>query len=172
LSAFLRSKGSTSVWTAVLASKDPTIVAVLFEDSAALAGLVTAAICITVAHGLGMPELDGYASVVIGLLLCAVASLLLRKTKGLLVGEAARPEIVDSIREAADGEPAVRRTGRVLTMQLGPSEILVNIDLEFMSGLTVPEVARAVDRIEQRIREAQPDVRHIFLEAPSLKRTA
>ena len=98
LKGFLKVKGEYSVWQAVRTGKDPTLFAVLFEDTAAIAGLVVAAAGIYLGHALGRPEIDGIASILIGVILCVVAVLLLRESKGLLLGESASPAVRESIR--------------------------------------------------------------------------
>ncbi|HET6567885.1 MAG TPA: cation diffusion facilitator family transporter [Rhodothermales bacterium] len=170
LRAYLKVKGALRFWPSIRASKDPTSFAVLFEDSAALFGLAAAFVGIFLSRRLGIPQLDGAASIVIGLLLCVAAVLLLYESKGLLIGESASPDVVSGIRRAASEDPAVDSVGRVLTMHLSPDEILLNIDLQFNGQLTSEEVEGAIDRIERRIRQAYPDVKYIFIEAESLTR--
>lgn len=165
---FMAVKGERSIWRAIRGSKDPTTFAVLFEDSAALLGLVVAAVGIFLAHRLEMPVLDGAASIVIGAVLCVVAVLLLRETKGLLLGESADREVVESIRRVAMQDPAITGVGRLMTMHMGPREVLVNLDLQFNRGLGAEEVEQAVMRLESRIRARHDEVRHIFIEAASV----
>jgi divalent metal cation (Fe/Co/Zn/Cd) transporter len=141
---------------------------VVFEDSAALAGLVVAAVGIYLADTMGMPVLDGVASIVIGTILCIVALLLLRESKGLLVGESADPTILEDVRDVISRDPCVKSVGRVLTMHIGPREILLNVDLNFVQGLGSEQVTTCVDRLESRIRERHQDIRNIFIEAKSL----
>ena len=170
LKEFLARAQGRSFWRTVRTSKDPTTFAVLFEDSAALVGLFIAAAGIFVTTHFGAAWADGVASILIGLVLCTVASLLLRETKALLIGEAARPQVIEAIRRTVDDDPAVRSTGRIMTMHLGPDEILLNMDLEFVTELDSAGVTTVVDRLERRIRETEPRVRHIFLEAEALRR--
>ncbi|MEZ5317834.1 MAG: cation diffusion facilitator family transporter [Vicinamibacterales bacterium] len=165
LKGFRRVQAGRSAWQTVRSSKDPTTFAVLFEDSAALIGLAVAAAGIFLADHLRMPVLDGAASIVIGVLLCAVATVLLRETKALLVGEAASPRVIRDVLEAAAADPAVDEIGRVMTMHLGPEEILLNLDVAFEPDLSSAELATAVRRLERAIRRAEPRVRHIFIEA-------
>lgn len=168
LRGFIAVKGERSIWRAIRTSKDPTTFAVLFEDSAALLGLLVAALGIFLGHRLDLPILDGVASIVIGTLLCTVALLLLRETKGLLLGESADPAVRESIRTLALQDPAISEVGRLLTMHMGPHEVLLNLDLQFDRSLSAEDVERAVDRLEARIRSEHEDVRHIFIEAESL----
>lgn len=168
LKAFMAAKGEQSTWESIRTSKDPTTFAVLFEDTAALAGLIVAIVGIFLAHQLNMPVLDGIASIGIGVILCTVASVLLYESKGLLLGESADPAVVNSIQEIAEADPAVTRVGRTLTMHLGPHQILVNLDLDFKDGLSTEEVKTAVDRIEEAIRREHEKVKYIFVEAEAL----
>ncbi len=163
-----RAKGKRSVWREIRMGKDPTAWAVVFEDSAALSGLVVAFLGVWLGHRFDQPAFDGGASVVIGLLLAVVAVMLAREAKGLLVGESADPETVAAIRRAAEAHPGVRQVLKVLTLHMGPDDVLLNLDVRFQPELTAEEVARAVDEIEDTVREAFPGVRRIFIEAQSV----
>jgi len=156
------------LWTALRDSKDPSRFIVLFEDSAALTGLVVAAGGMALSHHFRNPRWDGAASIVIGLILMAVAIFLALDSRRLLIGETAHPRIVRSIRSIVESDPATVRTGDPLTMHLGPEGVLVNLDVQFRRGLSAGELEQAVDRLEDRIRRAHPEVERIFLEARSL----
>jgi len=156
------------IWQAIRASKDPTTFTVLFEDTAALLGLVVAFLGLFFGHQLDSPYLDGAASIVIGIILAIVAVLLAYESKGLLVGEGADRETVARIRAIAEADPAVEQVARALTMYFGPHDILLALDLHFHKDLTAGEVEMAVDRLEASIRKAYPDIKHIFIEAESL----
>ena len=160
--------GGRPFWKAYADSKDPTRFLVLFEDSAAIAGLLVAAAGIWLTHRSGDPRFDGAASLVIGVILAGVAVILAVDTRRLLIGETARPEIVRSIRSIVEDDPSTERVGNPLTMHLGPEGILVNLDVQFRRGLSAAELEKAVDRLETRIRSAHPEVERIFLEARSL----
>lgn len=152
----------------IFTTKDPQVVAVFFEDSAALLGLVVAFLGVFFSHQLRIPQLDGVASIIIGLLLATVALLLARKAKDLLVGEAADPRTQQRIREVVESDPAVERMGPSLTMQLGPDEVLLNMQVDFRDELSGQELEQAIDRLEKKIRDAKPEVRRIFIELQSL----
>jgi|RhiMetdeSRZDD1v2_1073273.scaffolds.fasta_scaffold00942_8 cation diffusion facilitator family transporter len=162
---FQREKG---ILQAARESKDPPQFLVLFEDSAALAGLVIAAVGLFLSHRFRDPRFDGAASILIGLLLAAVAIFLARESRLLLVGERADPQIVRSIRETVESDPATVRAGKPLTMHLGPDGILVNLDVQFQRDLTAAELEKAIERLEEKIRRKHPQVQRIFLEARSL----
>jgi len=161
-----------SIWRAIRLSKDPTTFTVLFEDAAALAGLLVAFVGIFMAHRLGNPYFDGAASIVIGLILSAVAVLLAYESKGLLVGEAADPKLIESVRSIAEADPGVKRISAPLTMHFGPHTVLLAMDIKFEEGLTALEVEQAVDRVEKHIKAAHPDIKHIYIEAESISAEA
>jgi cation diffusion facilitator family transporter len=168
LKGFSSAMGERSVWQTIKRTKDPTIFAVLFEDSAALLGLVVAFLGIYFGHLLGMPILDAVASIVIGVILMVVASVLAWESRKLMLGESAEQETVGSIQSIARQDPAVEHARRPLTMHFGPHEILVNLDVEFRKALSAGEVTQAVDRLEEKIRQAHPNVHRIFIEAGRL----
>ena len=168
LKALLANQRQQNIWQAVRASKDPTIFSVLFEDTAALLGLTVAFIGVFCGHLFNNPYLDGTASVVIGVILAIVALLLGYEVRGLLVGESAPTHIVKHIRALAESDPAVAGVLRLLTLQLGPNEVLLNLEIQFHKNLSAEKVALAVARIEQKIQSHHPDVKQIFIEAKSL----
>jgi cation diffusion facilitator family transporter len=167
LRQFLKRAGSTPFWEALHRSKDPTTYTVLAEDAAALIGLAIAAIGIALSHSLGMPELDGAASVLIGLLLAGVATLLTWESRGLLIGEGVRPETAQAIRAIALAQPNVRDVGRVLSMYIGPDDVLVTMDLDFDEGTDAAEAAVAIADVERQVRDRFPMIRRLFIESGS-----
>jgi cation diffusion facilitator family transporter len=165
--AFGKERRGRALLPAVRASKDPTTFTVLFEDSAAMLGLIVAFVGILLGQVTGIAYFDGAASVVIGLILMAVAVFLAYESKGLLIGEAADPRTIESIRALTEEDPAVARMVRVLTMHFGPREVLLTLELQFQRGLSGADAAQAVDRLDRTIREEHPQLRHIFIEAQS-----
>lgn len=155
-------------WQAVRSSKDPTVYTVLAEDTAALSGIVIAAVGVFLAHRYQNPVFDGAASIVIGLVLAAVAIFLAYESRSLLVGESAHPEVVRGIHRLAGEDRGVRQVRRPWTMHLGPRELLLTMEIDFAPDLSAAEVTAAVDRLESQIRQNYPEVRHIFIEAESL----
>jgi len=151
-------------------SKDPSLLAVLFEDSAALLGLVIAFAGISLAEALGLPRLDAAASIGIGLLLAVVAFWLAYESKGLLVGESVAPRTLADIRRIIDAEPRVMRLIDALTMHLGPDDVLLTLDVDFADRLSTSEVEDTVVDLEERIRARHPEVQRIFIEAKSWRR--
>jgi cation diffusion facilitator family transporter len=164
---FRATKGEHGYFKAVRVSKDPTVFTVLFEDSAAMLGLVAAFIGIAAGQALGMPELDAVASLVIGGILAVTAAMLAYESKGLLVGEAALPDVVAGVRATASAQAEVKRVNEVLTMHLGPRDVLVNLSLDFEDGIASEAVEAAVTRIERAVKQAHPDVTRVFVEAQS-----
>jgi cation diffusion facilitator family transporter len=150
-------------------SKDPTVFTVLFEDSAALAGLAVAFVGLVLAQLLRMPVLDGVASVVIGLVLAVTAWLLVRETQSLLTGEAVDPAVREDIDRIARAEPNVDRVNELLTMHFGPNDVLVLLSLDFADAVPAGEVEKTVSRIERAVKGAHPEVTRVFVEAQSFE---
>jgi len=157
-------KGEQSTWQAVRTSKDPTTFTVLFEDSAAMLGLIAAALGIFLAHQFNNPYLDGVASIIIGLILASVALFIGYESKGLLVGEGADPETLQSIKALAERDPAIRAVERPLTMHFGPHTVLLTMRVRFRTGSSGTERESAVERLEKTIRANHEAIKHIFIE--------
>jgi divalent metal cation (Fe/Co/Zn/Cd) transporter len=150
---------------AVHVSKDPTVFTVLFEDAAAMLGLLVALVGIALSQVLDLPVLDGVASLVIGLILAGTAAFLAWECQSLLTGEGASPEVQASIHAIAAAEPAVARPNEILTMHFGPQDVLAALSLDFIDSGTAAEVEKAVTRIERQIKAAHPEVKRVFIEA-------
>ncbi len=161
-------RGDESVWATFRRSKDPSVYTVMFEDVAALVGVVVAFLGVFIAHTWHKPLADPTATIVIGLLLAAVSFVLARETKGLLLGESADSQKIDEIRRLVEANPNVEKMERPLTMQLGPSEVLLNMAIRFRRGLSITELENTVDQLERTISQHFPDVKRIFFEAESL----
>lgn len=164
LRAFNADRGEAGVFETVHASKDPTVFIVLFEDSAALVGLVVAAACLSADLLLDQPVYDGVGSILIGLVLAATAAFLAYETKSLLIGEAARPDLVHGVRALVREEEAVDHMNEVLTIHLGPKVVIVNLSLDVRDEVSAGEVERALARIERRVKERFPEIRRVFTE--------
>jgi cation diffusion facilitator family transporter len=164
-----RTEANKALWTSLRTSKDPTVFTVLLDNLAALVGLLIAFLGIYLGQRLHQPNLDGLASILIGLTLAAVAVVLAIESKGLLIGEGMDKAMLQSIRQLAERDRAVVRVGRPLTMYFGPQSILLALEVEFEGGLSAAEVTAAVDRIEKSIRSKYPNVERIFIEAESLR---
>jgi cation diffusion facilitator family transporter len=166
--AFRKHRGPRRTLAAIHHGKDPSLFTVLFEDAAALLGLVVAFIGIFLSHQMEEPVIDGAASIVIGLILVCAAGWLAYESRSLLVGEAADPQMVADLRAIVLADPAVTDLGVLLTMHLGPDEVLLNIEVQFTPGLPAEEIHAAVHRIEERIAEPYPEVSRIFIEVEAL----
>lgn len=169
LREFRRTKGRLGWLQAVRQSKDPAVFTVLFEDSAAMVGLTIAFVGILLGQILDEPRFDGAASLMIGLVLAATAALLAYETKGLLIGESADPAIVEEVRHLVSQDRRIERAIKVLTMHMGPDDILLNLSVEFRDQLSAPEVEDAVCSLEHRIQGRFPEFRRVFIEAESLR---
>ena len=164
----MEAEGQTSVVQAFRDCTDATVITVLMEDGLALTGLVVAGIAIGVAKLTGWYALDGYASILIGLLLMVFAFLLAKEVKSMLMGEGLKPRTVERIRNAVQADPAVKQALDIRTMVLGPDTALVAADVLFEPTTTVAELESVIDRIEARIREVVPGAR-CYIEAEGLK---
>jgi divalent metal cation (Fe/Co/Zn/Cd) transporter len=136
---------------------------VLFEDSAALIGIAIAAAGIFAADRTGIPELDGVASLMIGVVLGIAALLVARESKGLLIGERASDRIVNSIADLARSEPGVEGASGIFTVHLSPAQIVAALGLEFRDELNTPQIERAVESLERRVRDKHPEVVALFV---------
>src|SRR5829696_1101482 len=145
-------------------SKDPEVLTVLAEDTAAISGLLVAAAGISLAALTGEPAFDAVGSILIGLILLGVAFLLGREEGALLLGEAVDPQVREAIDRAITGVPEVEGVLEVLTMHLGPDEFLVVADVRFRDELDTEDIARTIDHVEVAIREAAPGATRIYVE--------
>ncbi len=149
-------------------SKDPTAKTVLFEDTAALIGIVIAAagLYLTEHHAGpgGGAYWDGVASITIGLVLAVVAFVLARSARGLLLGEAATKKSLEAIRGAILAHPNISEVIELLTMHLAPKQILINAHVCFRDDLATGDIERTIKEVEQNIKTAEPMVDMIFLE--------
>ncbi|MBT6093759.1 MAG: cation transporter [Rhodospirillaceae bacterium] len=169
LKEFRSRKGHLGYFEAVRRSKDAAVFTVLFEDTAALAGLFVAMAGIAAAQYFDLPVLDGVASVVIGVILAVVALFLAYECKGLLVGEAANSAVVRGIRAIAEARDGVKAVNELLTMHLGPDDILVNLSLDFDDGIRSESVEAAISALEAAIKDSYPEVKRVFIEAQSIR---
>jgi cation diffusion facilitator family transporter len=164
---FRKSKGKLGALAAVRHGKDPTLFVVLFEDSAAMLGLVVAALGIALVQITGIPYFDGAASVIIGLLLGAVAVWLAWETHGLLIGEAAAMPVRDEIARIVTSQSGIKHLNELLTMHVGPEAILVTLSIDFEDGLPSEAVESTVASLNHEIKDAVPEVSRVFIETES-----
>jgi cation diffusion facilitator family transporter len=150
-------------WQAVRRSKDPPGFIVLFEDSAALVGLVIAALGIWASGYFNDARLDGAASVLIGLVLAGVAVLLARESKGLLIGEAADPKLIEQLRAVMDGNPHITSVNHVRTVHTGPDAVFVAISADFADELPMGEAETLIEELETRMKALSPKITSIYI---------
>ncbi len=162
---FRRTKGEQGWIEAVRDSKNPAIFTVLFEDTAAMLGLLVAFAGVALADNLDLPVLDGAASIVIGVILAATAALLAYECKGLLTGEAAGRSARRRIEGLVTAQPGVEAINELLTMHFGPEDILVNLSLDFDDQLSAGQLEELVSKLTAEIKSACPEVRRVFIEA-------
>lgn len=167
--AFRKTKGSLSYWQAFRQSKDPPGFMVLFEDSAALIGIVIAALGVFGAQALDMPVLDGVASILIGVVLGVTAVLLATESKSLLIGERAAPALTQDVCRIAAEASGVRRADSALTAQLSPDQAIVALSVQFDPRLRTAEIEACVAVIERRVRDRHPEVVALFIKPQSLE---
>ena len=165
---FGKVKGRFGYIEAVRRGKDPSMFVVLFEDSAAMIGLLIALLGIWLSQVTGNAVYDGIASIMIGLILAGTAVWLAVETKGLLIGEGANHEVVNSIRRIAESNNDVERVNELLTMHMGPDYILVNISIRFRRGQRTREIEAVIQEIDDSIKKQHSSVRRIFVEAESV----
>lgn len=156
---------------AIRRSKDPSLFVVVAEDTAAVAGLAVALGGVTASWLFAAPALDGVASVGVGAVLIGMAGFLMWETHDLLLGEAADPQLVGTIRDAARREPAVRHVNEVLTQHLGPDDVLVNISLDIDNALSGRELEHLATRLEIALRDRDGRIRRVFVEFQSRERS-
>jgi cation diffusion facilitator family transporter len=164
---FKKSKGDLGWVKAIRRSKDPALFTVLFEDTAALLGLLVALIALSLSEYLNLPVLDAIASLIISFILAVTAGLLAFECKGLLTGEGAREEVVRGINQIIDESQGIKHVNEVLTLHLGPEDVLLNVSLDFKDDLSSGEVEEAISALESRIKGMFPEIRRVFIEAQS-----
>jgi cation diffusion facilitator family transporter len=160
---FAKAKGDSGWWRAIRQSKDPAGFIVLFEDSAALAGLVIAGIGVWASHAFADPRIDGVASILIGLILGLVAMLLAREAKGLLIGERANPHVVETVRSIVAAHPAVSAVNHVRTIHTAPDAIFVAVSADFVDTVTMGDGETIIEEMEDQLREAVPTLSSIYI---------
>jgi len=163
-------KGKRGYIEAVKRGKDPTMFVVLFEDSAAMLGLVVAFLGIYLSQLTGLAWLDGVAAVLIGCILAATAVWLAYETKSLLIGESADAGAIEEIRRIVSARPRVEKLNEVLTLHMGPDFVLVNLSIEFRDAETTETIERSIATMDAEIKAAIPEVKRVFIEAETGQR--
>lgn len=165
LTEFTKAKGKWGYVAAVQRGKDPSMFVVLFEDSAAMLGIVVAFLGIFLSQITGNPYYDGIASVVIGLILAGTAVWLAFEIKGLLIGESAHPEIIKGVKEIAKSYPKIKHVNEILTLHMGPDFILLNLSVDFADSLLAGDLEDTISRLDRQIKQTYPKIKRVFVEA-------
>ncbi|HET9810586.1 MAG TPA: cation diffusion facilitator family transporter [Sphingomicrobium sp.] len=160
---FNAAKGGTGWWEAIRHSKDPPAFIVLLENGAAMAGIVAAAVGVFLAQLTGDPFFDGAASIVIGAILGLTALILAYESKGLLIGEAADPEIVNGLSELVRSKKGVTEAGELLTVHSSPNQITAMVSVDFDDNLSAADVEQIVCEIEDEASSRWPDVHRLYI---------
>ena len=171
LREFNAARGDMSPLRFIKEAKDPSTFTVVLEDGAAELGLLIAFLGTFLGHALGNPYFDGIASILIGVLLAGVAVVLLRETKGLLIGEGLRADEVREVERIVKSDPLVIECGRVLSLYLGPHDMLLAVDVTFEDGAERDNIDASIDAIESAIVSAFPQTTRIFVEPENLRAT-
>lgn len=165
LKEFRHVKGSWGYIEAIRKGKDPSVFMVLFEDSAALLGLLVAFIGLLVSQYTGFHYADGIASTIIGIILGLTAVWLAFETKSLLIGESANNQIIEGIRAMTGSFEGIISVNEVLTMHMGPDYILVNLSVDFADNISSQEVEKTIATLDNQIKQNYPRIKRIFIEA-------
>jgi cation diffusion facilitator family transporter len=160
---FRNAKGPMGLLKAVQLSKDPPSFMMLFEDTVALLGILIAVGGTFVASTLGHLEFDGIASIVNGLILAATSMFLALESKSLLLGEQAYPSVRESILAIANAEPAILKANGLITIQLGPDQIVAMLSLKFSDKMLAPEIEKQVILLEEKVRADNPQIIALFV---------
>ena len=162
---FSRVKGRWGYLEAIQRAKDPSIFVVLFEDSAAMLGLLVAFAGVWLSQATGILIFDGIASIIIGLILLGTSVWLAYETKGLLIGESANQPVIRGIRDTLRGKANINYVNEVLTMHMGPDFILANISVDFDDSITAKQVEADIAAIDRSIKQEYPQIKRVFIEA-------
>jgi cation diffusion facilitator family transporter len=168
LREFNKARGHQRAWRYMRTAKDPSTYTVVLEDSAAILGLFFAFLGVFLGHLLKNPYFDGAASIVIGLLLMSVAFFLAFETRSLLLGEGVDRGTLADMRRRVEADPAVEKAAEILTMYMGPHDLLVNLGVCFKKGVSAEQAHEAIHRIEGSIQGAYPECLRVYIEAESL----
>ena len=167
-----KERGDMRIMKYIRESKSPTNITVFLEDTAAVGGMVVALVGNIASQVTGNYIIDAWASVVIGVIMALIAIVLLRETRGLLIGEGLTLEEVNDVVSIVESDPDVVKCGRVLSLYLGPEDLLINLDVTFSDDLAEDGVLMAIDRIEDEVVGEYSQATRIFIEAESLNQVS
>jgi cation diffusion facilitator family transporter len=162
--AFRSEMHGRGIFETIMDTKDPTTFSVLLEDSAALVGLVVAFLGIYLGNLLGIPWLDGAASVVIGILLCVVAAIMVNESRALIVGEGVSKATLDGIRAIITADPGIESVQRLRTLYFGPEDVMLVMEMRMRSDTEVGEVRHVTARVKKAIKEKYPKIRRVYFD--------
>jgi len=162
---FNRSRGSLGIRAAITGGKDPTLFVVVFEDTAALLGLLLALLGLVLYQITGNPVFDALASISIGVVLVLTAILLAIESKNLLIGESAEPKIVAAIREMLNSDDRILGVNEVATLHMGPDFIVVTVSADFVDAIPAAQLEKSVTELNARIKGIDPRIQRVFIEA-------
>jgi len=165
LKEFGKQKGKWGYIEAIQRAKDPSIFVVLFEDSAAMLGLLVAFIGVALSQATGIVIFDAIASIIIGLILVCTSIWLAYETKGLLIGESANHAVVRDIKDILKEQSSIEHINEVLTMHMGPDFILANISVDFVDSETADTIENTIASMDQTIKQRRPEIKRVFIEA-------
>jgi cation diffusion facilitator family transporter len=172
MKAFNKTRGELTWWAAIVKSKDPSSFLVLFEDSAAVIGLIIVAVCTFLNHEFKLPFLDGLASTLVGLLLVAVSAILARESRSLLMGEGIAPETKAKVRALVELNPKVQKVMHILSTYQSPEEVVLTMIVAFEDDLDTQAINEAIDEIRSRIKQEYKLVRFVLIQPESIYHTS
>jgi cation diffusion facilitator family transporter len=166
---FNRAKGTKrTAYNFIRATKDPSLFTVVFEDTAAMVGLLFAFLGVFLSQLTGNPYFDGLASIAIGLLLMIVAFFLARESRDLLIGEGVERHVQTHMKKIILGVDGVMQVGSLRTLYFGPDNLLVNIDINFEKGMKAEKIDVVIGYIEAALIKKYPEVKHVYIEVASI----
>ena len=163
-----KARGDMNIMAYIRESKSPTNITVFLEDTAAVLGMLVALVGNILSTATGNYVIDAWASVIIGAIMACVAIILLKETRSLVIGEGISVEETKEVIFIVESDPAVIKCGRVLSLYLGPEDLLMNMDVTFRDDLAEGEVLTAIDRIEEEVMDEFPQATRVFIEPESL----
>ena len=157
-------RGNDKWWNAIVRSKDPSSFLVLFEDGAAVIGLLMVIICMFLSHRFNIPQLDGLASLLVGLLLVAASLILARESRSLLMGEGISKDTRQKITKLVENDPAVLKVINIISTYQSPDEILLVLILAFREDLDTQDINETIERIRIEIKEKFKLMRFVIIQ--------
>jgi cation diffusion facilitator family transporter len=161
---FNKTRGGDSLWAAIVKSKNPASFMVLFEDGAAILGLLAVTVCLLIEGWTRNPYMDGIASIIIGVILTIASALLARESRSLLMGEGISTQTEQRIISIVKEDPSVRAVKRIFSMYESPDEVLLVIIISFDPLMTAAKLTEGMAGIKKRIEEQYPKINYIIIQ--------